>query len=80
MSISGSFFFWGGAAPRNPFFGCSGGEEGKLLLRLHGLGVGSGVLHLALKLTLGPKVGGFRELPELALGVTESLNIKNQWW
>ena len=39
---------------RNPFFG-SNGEEGNILLHLHGLGVGNGALNLSLKLALGPK-------------------------
>lgn len=44
-------FIWG----RNPFFGCNG-EEGNILLHLHGLGVGNGALNLSLKLALGSKV------------------------
>ena len=41
---------------RNPFFGCNG-EEGNILLHLHGLGVGNGALNLSLKLALGSKAG-----------------------
>ena len=39
----------------NPFFGRIAGDEGELLCRLNGLGVGQGALQLVMKLALGPK-------------------------